>query len=112
MKKNELKGILIREIPIGRKNSVMSKYLEEVAGVKGSTIRDAISDLRAEGVPICSCANGYFWAESETDVKQTVAMLNHRCYKMIRASKGMEKGYAKKVCKEAEETMSMDDGNT
>lgn len=91
MKEAELKHAIVKELGIGKSNSVMSAYLERVTKTKGSTIRKAISDLRADGYPICSWTNGYYWAESQEDIRETIDMLNHRCYKIIRAAKGMEK---------------------
>lgn len=91
MSSKELQMNLIIAIPLGKENAVLSSALENEFGVCGQAIRSAVNDLRADGYPVCSYRFGYYWSDKEEDIKSTISMLNHRCYKMIRAAKGMEK---------------------
>lgn len=41
-----------------------------------------VNDLRCKGVPICSCNEGYYYADSDQDICFTIAHLNGRIKKM------------------------------
>ena len=62
----------------GASNAATSRELECAFGIKGKELRDAVSALRREGVPIASNGSGYFCAATEQEVRATIAHLTHR----------------------------------
>lgn len=46
-------------------------------------IRRVVEQLRQEGWPICSGSAGYWWARSEEDIAQTVALLRGRAMNQL-----------------------------
>lgn len=55
---------------LGKENAIVSKKLNMFG--PGTFIRASIHRLRLAGLPICSCSKGYYWAETSTELKQTV----------------------------------------
>lgn len=66
----------LRENHRGRKNAVHSRELQRLFSVRGSTLRRNISRLRQIGYPICSDSRGYYYAESQKDINDTIFRLN------------------------------------
>ena len=60
----------------GKKNAVHSRELQRLFPGQGSTLRRNISLLRQAGYPICSNQNGYYYAENQKDINDTVLRLN------------------------------------
>lgn len=73
----------------GEENVVRSKSIEETFGIKGSDLRRMMNRLRRAAYPICSGANGYYYAAHRKDVEATVAQLNSRIAQMIQARNGL-----------------------
>lgn len=73
----------------GKVNAVKSKEIEAAFHCKGAEVRRMVNDLRCKGVPICSCNEGYYYAESDQDVCFTIAHLYGRIKKMQAAKQGM-----------------------
>lgn len=61
---------------VGKENAVHSKELQNVFAIHGSTLRRNISLLRQAGYPICSDINGYYYAEKQKEINDTVLRLN------------------------------------
>ena len=74
---------------VGEKNAVMSKELENAFGCKGTELRRAINGLRCQGKPICSCNKGYYYAASQTEIKNTVKNLEMRVSAITSAIEGL-----------------------
>ena len=55
----------------------------------GRTLRRKISRLRQDGYPICSDENGYYYAESQSEINATVCRLNMLVTKISNARTGM-----------------------
>lgn len=53
------------------------KELEALTGIDRRYIKQAIRDLRLEGLPICSGNEGYWIARSEEELNRTKARLWH-----------------------------------
>jgi len=49
----------------GKDAAISSTGLGDAVGLSGSSVRDIITELRIEGVPIGSCQQGYFTIKSE-----------------------------------------------
>ena len=57
----------------GRENAIVSKQLKSLVGTKRSEVCRIVSRLRREGVPICSCNDGYFYPRSYSEVLDVVS---------------------------------------
>lgn len=79
----------LREHHTGRDRAVYSKELERLFGLDGRKIRRNISRLRQNGVPICSGDTGYFYAESQDEINDTVKRLNLLVTKVSNARTGL-----------------------
>ena len=57
---------------------------------KGTEVRKIVNELRSNGVPICSLPIGYYYAETKSEIKDTLAHLESRIKKIEKAKEGME----------------------
>lgn len=76
---------------VGEKNAVSSRELEKYMGCCSREIRDAVSILRTEGVPICSSSKGYWFAVDDAEIRQTMARLRSWIKSMNVALEGLDK---------------------
>lgn len=79
----------IRHNHTGRLNAVSSKELEEVFGICGAELRATVNKLRREGVAICSCLRGYYYAANKKDIEDTLNHLERRAKSILDAKDGM-----------------------
>lgn len=75
----------------GEENAIGSKQLECIFSLDGSDLRKAINRLRNHGVPICSNAGGYFYANKQVEIDHTISSLTSRIRKMQKAKTGLTK---------------------
>lgn len=75
----------------GEANSISSRQLEHIYGISGSTVREVVNRLRAHGVPICSYAFGYYYAETKEELDRTIRQLRSRISKIAEAERGLVK---------------------
>lgn len=68
--------ILLKNFHKGQENAVTNKQIQRLLGTNKSMIRKAIRRLRIEGTPICFNENGYYYAESISDIKDTIIRLH------------------------------------
>jgi len=73
----------------GRKNAASSKTLEAVFNLTGREIRKCVNALRCKGFPMCSDADGYYYATSTDEIDDTIAQLNSRITKISNAKNGL-----------------------
>lgn len=76
----------------GRAHAVTSKELQAVFGIRGSTLRSYINNIRTRGIPICSCNDGYYYPIDSADCKTTVAYLSERLDAILLSVHGVELG--------------------
>lgn len=81
----------LKDYHTGEANSISSRELERIYGVRGTTIRQMVNRLRTKGVPICSCDIGYYYAETEDEVSRTIRQLRSRIAKIAEAERGLTK---------------------
>ena len=75
-KKDELGSYLKKEHQ-GKQKAVKSRSLETLFAMGGRDVRRCVSALRKEGIPICSDTHkGYYYAEDQEDINDTVSRLN------------------------------------
>jgi 5-formaminoimidazole-4-carboxamide-1-beta-D-ribofuranosyl 5'-monophosphate synthetase len=95
----EAKSIdIIVLIPKGESNRITSSNITKLTNVDGATIRRLVNEARSKFVPIASDARGYFVADKPEELNHTIAQLNSRIHKMIKAREGLKK--AQKLMKE------------
>ena len=73
----------------GRTRAVYSRELQRLFSIDGRTVRRHISKLRQEGCPICSDETGYYYADSQTEINNTVGRLNELVTKVSNARTGL-----------------------
>ena len=73
----------------GYMNAASSRSLEVVFHVGGKPIRKAVNELRCDGHPICSDDNGYYYAETGTELNATIRQLQSRIIKIAGAKNGL-----------------------
>lgn len=59
----------------GRSMAIASAVLRKQLGVSGNEVRRRVHRLRRNGVPICSCKSGYYYAANAGDVVRTIREL-------------------------------------
>lgn len=75
---------------IGASNAVHCETLAQALNVGKRRIRSCISELRREGIPVCSDHNGYYIGRNSKEISGTVRRLNRlsnniseACYCMV-----------------------------
>lgn len=79
----------LKQNHIGRDNAVKSKDLECLFSITGSELRRIVNDSRANGIPICSCRKGYFYAATNEETSATIRQLESRIKKIKEAKNGL-----------------------
>ena len=79
----------LKEHHTGRARAVYSRELQRLFSLDGRTVRRYISKLRQEGCPICSDESGYYYADSQTEINNTVGRLNELVTKVSNARTGL-----------------------
>ena len=57
----------------GREKAICTKDLKRCVHIKREAIRRLVHLLRQDGVPICSCCQGYFYPDPYSDVIDNVS---------------------------------------
>lgn len=78
-------------IPKGEGYRITSSDITKLTNINGSTIRKLVNEARSNFVPIASDKRGYFVAENPEELNHTIAQLNSRIHKMIKAREGLKK---------------------
>ena len=86
----------LKEYHYGQESAVSSRELETAFHVDGRKLRRAVNRLRCDGYPICSNANGYFYAARQSEIKATIAQLTGRISHIAAAKSGLLKSYEEK----------------
>lgn len=94
MLKSELAGYL-EIFHCGEQYAVSSRELSSAFNIPERELRTVINELRREGVPICSSSNGYFFAESDTELLQTIGHMASRIAGISGALRGLKKARAR-----------------
>lgn len=79
----------LRKHHTGREKAVYSRELQRLFCIDGRNLRRKISSLRQDGFPICSDENGYYYADSQKEINDTVARLNELVTKVSNARTGL-----------------------
>lgn len=60
----------------GKANAIHSQELQRLFSIDGRNLRRKISNLRQDGIPICSDEDGYYYADNQKEINKTVCRLN------------------------------------
>ena len=89
----------LKKYHTGKERAVYSRELQRLFSLDGRNLRRKINRLRQEGYPICSDENGYYYAENQQEVNDTVCRLNQQITMISNARTGML--YASVLCAES-----------
>ena len=82
-------------IPVGEGNRITAAQISRLTNTHGANVRYQVNKLRSEGEPIASDERGYFIAETPEELNHTIAQINSRIHKMIKAREGLKKAQRK-----------------
>lgn len=74
---------------IGKERAVYSRELQSIFSIDGRSLRRKINRLRQAGVPICSGETGYYYAENNQELRETIFRLNELETKIGKAKTGL-----------------------
>ena len=94
MQKERL-GEHLEQFHPGALNAATSKELERAFSIPGIAVRQLVNALRRDGVPIASDSNGYYYAQTELEVRRTIAHMKHRIGGIAAAIRGLEQALAR-----------------
>jgi hypothetical protein len=83
-------------IPKGETQRITSSEIGKATNLSGAEIRKIVNDSRSKFIPIASDGNGYFIATEPAELNHTIAQLNSRIHKMIKAREGLKKAQKNK----------------
>ena len=66
-----------------------AKELGLLFGISDGSIRRIINQYRSEGIPICSCPDGYYYSENPEDIVKTIGSLKRRIASIQKAIDGL-----------------------
>lgn len=90
---------IVSLIPKGGESRITSGEIRALTNMSGATVRKIVNEKRSTFVPIASDGDGYFIATKPDELNHTIAQLNSRIHKMIKAREGLKK--AQKIMMEA-----------
>lgn len=73
----------------GKAKAVFSRELERLFSIDGRNLRRKIHSLRKDGYPICSDESGYYYAETQQEINDTIFRLNELVTKVSNARTGL-----------------------
>ena len=79
----------LKEHHTGKSRAILSRDLQRLFSIDGRNLRRKISALRQDGCPICSDESGYYYADNQKEINQTVYRLNGMLTKVSNARTGL-----------------------
>ena len=74
----------------GRNKTIKSAELERAMEMSGTDLRKLVNKLRRKSIPICSGADGYFYAKTAGDILRTIRQLKVMIKGLQAAVDGLE----------------------
>jgi len=62
----------------GKAKAVKSHRIEKALSISGAKLRAIVNYLNTRGVPVCSCGEGYYFAQTADEVTEYVNSLRSR----------------------------------
>ena len=81
----------LKEYHCGELRVVPNRELEAAFQIRGPDLRRTINCLRGAGIPICSSDSGYYYADTEEELRRTIRQLRSRIKKIAHAERGLTK---------------------
>lgn len=79
----------LKEHHTGKSRAIHSQDLQRLFAIDGRNLRRKISALRQDGYPICSDESGYYYADNQKEINDTVYRLNGLVTKVSNARTGL-----------------------
>lgn len=76
--------LICDNIATGRENATSSKHLQKISGLCERDLRKAIEQLRRSKVVILSNSNGYFYPETQAELRSFVKQEKSRALSILR----------------------------
>lgn len=73
----------------GSKDPVHGWKIGKALGISDTVVRRWVNEARCNGVPICSCGNGYYYSNDPEHIDDTIRMLQGRIAKQQSAIDGL-----------------------
>ena len=89
MASEQLKNYLKNNCP-GRRRAIKSPELEAALNISGNELRRQVNRLRRQKVPVCSGAEGYFYARNAGEIYATICGLKDMMFGLAQAIDGLE----------------------
>ncbi len=80
----------LRDNAFGRENAIYGADLGDEFGLLAPQIRVIVNNARRDGIPICTCGHGYFFAKDASDIKATIEGLYGRIESVLAAIDGLQ----------------------
>lgn len=90
MNKEEQILQILKRHHVGEEEAVIGKDLAFVACITESELRKIVNSLRSKSEPICSSHSGYYYANTKTEIRETVQHLKNRVSGINNAVEGLE----------------------
>ena len=81
----------LKEFHTTEQTAIKARELGELFNVRGKPLRDIISVLRQDAVPICSSWFGYWYSTDPKDIEKTLHQLRSRVKNINRAIAGLDR---------------------
>ena len=94
----------------GKGRAIHSMDLQRLFSIDGRNLRRKISALRQDGYPICSDETGYYYADNQKEINDTVCRLNGLVTKVSNARTGLLFASIFPASMNVEITVSIDGG--
>jgi len=102
----------LKEHHTGKSRAILSRDLQRLFSIDGRNLRRKISALRQDGYPICSDESGYYYADNQKEINQTVYRLNGMLTKVSNARTGLLHASVQPTPVTIEITVIMNGGDT
>ena len=102
----------LKEHHTGKIRAILSRELQRLFSIDGRNLRRKISALRQDGCPICSDESGYYYADNQKEINQTVYRLNGMLTKVSNARTGLLHASVQPTPVTIEITVIMNGGDT
>lgn len=79
----------LKKYHTGKARAVHSEELQRLFCLDGRSLRRMISAMRQDGTPICSDETGYYYANSQQEINNTVCRLNGLVTQVSNARTGL-----------------------
>lgn len=79
----------IRSSAIDKGHAIIGRKIGDVFGITNADVRRFVNEARRNGVPICSCASGYYYSYNSEDIDRTIKHLRGRISKVECAIAGL-----------------------